>query len=90
MLGFDMGAWQVKKSKAWTWIPSSGLDTWFMGLSELVTTAPEASACMEIVPPVCKTKDFLRHDLLTLSEMWYNHCITKGEIGIGWKSKLFF
>ena len=22
--------------------------------------------------------------------MWYNHCITKGEIGIGWKSKLFF
>ena len=59
MLGFDMGAWQVKKSKAWTWIPSSGLDTWFMGLSELVTTAPEASACMEIVPPVCKTRIFL-------------------------------
>ena len=22
--------------------------------------------------------------------MWYNHCITKGGIGIGWKSKLFF
>jgi hypothetical protein len=35
------------------------LDTWFMGLSELVTTAPEASACMEIVPPVCKTRIFL-------------------------------
>lgn len=49
MFGFDMG----------TWIPSSGLDTWFMGLSELVTTAPEASACMEIVPPVCKTRIFL-------------------------------
>ena len=59
MLGFNMGAWQVKKSKVWTWIPSSGLDTWFMGLSELVTTAPEASACMEIVPPVCKTRIFL-------------------------------
>lgn len=59
MFGFDMGTWKVKKSKAWTWIPSSGLDTWFMGLSELVTIAPEASACMEIVPPVCKTRIFL-------------------------------
>ncbi|EOB19645.1 hypothetical protein D063_04040 [Streptococcus pneumoniae 3051] len=59
MFGFDMGTWKVKKVKAWTWIPSSGLDTWFMGLSELVTTAPEASACMEIVPPVCKTRIFL-------------------------------
>ncbi len=38
-----------------------------------------------------RNKDFLRHDLVTLSEMWYNHCNTKsGENGVDWKSQVFF
>lgn len=61
-----------------------------MGLSELVTTAPEASACMEIVPPVCKTRIFLGMIYSLFLKCGIIIVSQKGEIGIGWKSKLFF
>ena len=89
MLGFDMGTWQIKSLGH---EPQSLQADWEHGSWIVLTSYNGTSGvCLHGNGPTCmQNKDFLRHDLVTLSEMWYNHCNTKGENGIGWKSRLFF
>ena len=57
--GVIWGLGRLKKSSEVTAIPSIGEVTWVMGLTSLVITAPESSAAIEMVPPVCSAKIFL-------------------------------
>ena len=61
-----------------------------MGLTSLVITAPESSAAIEMVPPVCSAKIFLKHvKLLGICDIIYFIIKRKETVDMEIKADLF-